>query len=303
MNLTSLISEINQLGKNLGQVQNIEHANISDFHWFNIIGAAEEKLISDKAFTGIDLDPLVALAKAHSEMVERKIFTMGNKLGLDSCLTERSDGFAAYPNNLGIKSIEKARDNALGEAIERFGWAKWWDDQDTAYKHNIFTLGEFSKKYFEASKLLIEIDSQTPIEKVHVIIPEFSNYKKYQLIILVAEISSGLVTGGACGLHSSREKIIIRAASELFRHALVHIQDKAKPEVMSPYEERLLYFLSSKGLAKFYNRLDFKGIKKLKFPELVIDQQVPIASSHVVYRCLFKDQPPFIGGPVDRMCL
>ena len=157
MSLKALVSDIKAMSSNLSNVQNIEHAKISNFHWFNIIQTKEDRLISDKAFTGIDLDPATALAKANSEMIERKVFSIGHGLGLESCQTERSDGFAAYPKKMGLLSVEKARENALAEAIERYAWANWWDDRDISYSHKTYSLSEFNEIWSTAASMLSEI--------------------------------------------------------------------------------------------------------------------------------------------------
>ncbi len=303
MNLRNLVTNIKAISSNLNDVQNIEHAKISSFHWFNIIQTKEDRLISDKAFTGIDIDPATALAKANSEMIERKVFSVGHNLGLRSCLTERSDGFAAYPKSMGLLNIEKARENALAEAIERYAWANWWDDHDISYSHKMYSLSEFTEIYSTPAKMLTEINTVSPVKKIHVISPDFTNHTDHQLIILVAEIKNGLVTGGACGKIADINLIMVRAMSELFRHALVSIQNKQQPKILSLYEQRLLYFLTSEGLNTFYERVRHNGSKQVVFPKLAFDEIIPIESTHTVYRCLFENQPQFIGGAIDRMCL
>lgn len=303
MNLLNLVRHVQSISKDLGGVQFIEHAKISEFHWFNIKVQVENRLISDKAFTGIDLNPLVALSKACSEMVERKSFSIGHELGLRSCQTERSDGFAAYPKNPGTLSQQKARENALAEAIERYAWANWWDDLEIAYSQKTYSLDEFKNVFPSAAKMMAEINSATPVKTIHIIIPEFSNYADHQLIILVAEIQDGLVTGGACGKILDIDNTLVRAMSELFRHALVAIQNRELLMVLNFYERRLLYFLSPEGLSTFFKRISLRGNKQISFPKLSIDEIIDVESTHIVHRCLFENQPAFIGGAVERMCL
>lgn len=305
MSLKALVQSLQQTKAQLKNIQDIEYSKIGDFYWFNLIQTKEDRLITDRTFTGFDRKPELALAKATSECVERSSFSAGHKQGLKSCNTERSDGFAAYPN-IGIDADlakSKARDNALNEALERFAWATWWDDTDVSYAHKIFSIEEFAMQYLDCSKVLLEIYQQRPIVKIHLIRPEFENYTDHQLNIVIVQFIDGVVTGGACGKLADELNTMTRAISELLRHALVLIQNKNKPIELSFYEKRLLYYASAGGKQSFYKRLTYSGSKKIIFPCLAIDEKIPSAESHTVYRCLFENQPAFIGGAVERMCL
>ena len=305
MSLKMLVQSMQQTKAHFRDIQNIEYSKVADFYWFNLIQTKEARLITDRTFTGFDRKPEVALAKATSECVERNSFSAGYKQGLKSCSTERSDGFAAYPN-IGIDNDlarSKARDNALAEALERFAWASWWDDASVAYAHKTFSIEQFSIQYLECSKVILEIHQQRPIVKIHLIQPDFENYTAHQLNIIVVEFIDGVVTGGACGNLNDELRIMTRAISELLRHALVLIQNKNKPVELSFYEKRLLYYASPDGKRSFYRRLAHSGNKKIFFPYLVIDEKIPSAETHSVHRCLFENQPAFIGGAIERMCL
>ncbi len=305
MSLKSLVQSLQKNSDQLKSLQNIEYSQISNFYWVNLVQTTEDRLISDRTYTGFDANPEVALAKAISECVERNAFIAGDKLGLESCNTERSDGFAAYPK-LGITdelAQEKARENALSEAIERFAWATWWDDIHVSFKYADFSLKTFEIEYADHARIISEINNQKEIIKIHVIRPEFQSYGQYSLNIVVVEFSDGIVTGGACGKLEDELNVMTRATSEMLRHALVLIQNKPKPIQLSLYEERLLYYGSPQGKQSFYNRISQIGKKKITFPALYIDEKIPSVDTHSVYRCLFEDQPPFIGGAVERMCL
>lgn len=305
MSLKTLVQSLQKTKTQFKNIQDIEYSKIADFYWFNLIQTKEDRLITDRTFTGFDHKPEVALAKATSECVERNSFSAGHKQGLMSCNTERSDGFAAYPN-IGIDSDSapsKARENALDEALERFAWATWWDDVDVSYVHKTLSIDDFAAQYFECSKVLSEIHDQIPIVKIHVIRPDFKNYSDHLLNILVVEFKNGVVTGGACGNVANDVGVMTRAISELLRHALVLVQNKVKPVELSFYEKRLLYYGSPDGKQSFYKRLRYLGCKKINFPVLAIDEKIPSVDSHSVHRCLFENQPAFIGGAVERMCL
>ena len=191
----------------------------------------------------------------------------------------------------------------MSEAIERFAWATWWDDINISFDHTEFLLEDFQLKYPIQSKILYEINVQKKIQKIHIIQPKFQNYTDHTLYIVVVEFDDGIVTGGACGKLGDEDSIMTRAVSELLRHALVLIQNKPKPQTLSLYEERLLFYGSQDGKKSFYKRINNHGNKKIIFPDLAIDEKIPSVDSHSVHRCLFINQPPFIGGAIDRMCL
>ncbi|MEQ1665165.1 MAG: hypothetical protein ABL927_07310, partial [Bdellovibrionales bacterium] len=200
----------------------------------------------------------------------------------------------------------QARENALCEAIERYAWAKWWDEEKTKYL--ISNLDLLDRSYWGESYSLVEkIKSILDIEQIIEINPKFTPYDDKELIILVAHIKNhGVVTGGACGDRTVRAKTLARASGELFRHILAAkkiLDQKATPA--SFYEKRLAYLFSSNGLKQFNNRVSIQGQNPIILPELIIDEEIPHSYSEIVsvYRCLFKDQPPFVGGLLERMCL
>lgn len=288
-----------------GPAEAVEVAQIRDVYWFSILAEARKSLISDRVFSGFDVRPEVAFSKAVSERIERMAFQSGFERGLRSCQTPRSDGFAAFPRcELGAEA--KARSSALSEAIERFVWARWWDDTETAYE--IETRSDWpvlENELGAAGSLLAELRSELDLVKLHVIRPAFSGAPGKELVILVAELANGVITGGACGEASERGSTYLRAACELFRHGLVLVQKRAVEADLSFYERRLLYFASAEGLASFRRRIATNGNSHVQLPGLSIDEEIShdFSQSHVVRRCLFEGQPPFVGGALERMCL
>jgi len=246
------------------------------------------------------------LKQGVSEKVEREAFLSGYRRGLRSCLTERSDGFAAHPLT-SVRAKNLAREAALNEALERFVWATWWDHEPVAYSVQTHEIAPgIEKEIGIAGGMLLELEKRLPMRRLNIIAPnfQFSTGGK-EVLILVAETESGVITGGACGDRGDREKTLLRAAAELVRHALVLVQGKTRVGSFSFYEKRLLYFASPEGREKFRKRLSVQGSETILLPELSIDEEVSHSgeNSHVVYRCLFRDQPPFVGGALERMCL
>ena len=294
---------IELLPTELRNLVTIEHTQIAEFHWFNLVSEKNESLISDRVFTGFDKDIDTAFSRAVSEMVERKSFSSGKNAKLRSCATQRSDGFAAFPISSDLKlAAQKARDNALNEAIERYAWATWWDQHQIEYIHEKYSTQEFCNNFRCLKKLFIELNQKLEFDSIHLIEPGIHDSDK-KLIITVAEFNGGVVTGGACDDKDKSETILVRAFSELLRHALVVIQNKQRPTHLSDYEKRLLFFASETGKCSFYKRISQNGTLKIKLPPLETDTQVPSNKTHYVHRCLFQNQPPFIDENFERMCL
>lgn len=294
---------IKLLPTELRNLVTIEHTQIAEFHWFNLVSEKNDSLISDRVFTGFDKDIDTAFSKAVSEMIERNSFSSGNKAKLRSCATQRSDGFAAFPIASDLKlAAQNARDNALNEAIERYAWATWWDQHQIEYIHEKYSTQDFCSKFRCLKKLIIELNQKLEFDSINLIQPGIQDSDK-KLIVIVAEFKGGVVTGGACDDKDRSESILVRAFSELLRHALVVIQNKQRPLHLSDYEKRLLYFASEAGKYSFYKRISQNGILKIKLPPLETDTQVPSNKTHYVHRCLFQNQPPFIDENFERMCL
>ncbi|MGE4234600.1 MAG: hypothetical protein AB7F43_14870 [Bacteriovoracia bacterium] len=308
MSNAALVNQIYQTFSGANIPEDFEYAKIGAVYWVNIVQSKTAELITDKIYSGFDTNFTIAASKAISEKTEREAFQFGFDVGDESCQSERSDGFAVMPRNH-IQAQEVARENALNEAIERYVWAKWWDNKEVSFKHEILKLSDLSKDTFgPAIDLLNELSKKIDIINLHLIIPQIAGATDKELLIYVAELKDGVITGGACGAVNDRQKTNLRAISELFRHGLVLVQNpglsKASEEATF-YERRLFYFASIAGYKKFYDRINQLGTTAVTLPRLAIDFEIshPKEKSFVAYRCLFENQPPFIGGAIDRMCL
>ena len=102
-----------------------------------------------------------------------------------------------------------ARENAYAEALERFAWAKWWDERKTG-----FLITPFDQTCFwQDSKMklllkqfgeLVSLDSLKVIEL-------FTNDKDHCVLILIAKVKGyGYISGGAAGQANQQEKTILR---------------------------------------------------------------------------------------------
>lgn len=71
------------------------------------------------------------------------------------------------------------------------------------------------------------------------------------------------------------------------------------------YDERLIFFASGQGNDLVESRLNSSSKNNLLLPDLIYDQAVPHTFDNLVYvhRCLFENQPLFIGGDLARLCL
>ena len=97
----------------------IEISTVADYCFANLYDELNSEIICESVATGFDKNPDVALSKGISEFYEGKAFKEGYSKNLQSCRTERSDGFAAYPLSSKIDARAFARENARNEAIER----------------------------------------------------------------------------------------------------------------------------------------------------------------------------------------
>ena len=293
--------------KDLGVLpKNMEYTKVGSLFWVNVYDSLESEVINQTVNSGFDKDLTTAIVKAMTERIERKAFTEGSDNKHPSCLTERSDGFAAYPT-YEPNHKELARENALNEAIERFVWATWWDNIEVQYTNesisvtNDSELKEISDFLNETAKL-VKIKSD-----LRVIRPDFKNFPDKEVIILIAELEDGgVVSGGACGSRKDSDTTLVRAASELARHLLaVEKMKKDNLPATSFYEERLKYFSTVAGQNCFSQRISHVGSEPVELPKLVTDSAVPNSFESVVYthRCLFENQPPFVGGKLERLCI
>lgn len=308
MSNAALIQHVYQTFSGANTPEGFEYAQIGAVYWVNLVQRKTTELITDQIYSGFDTNFSVATSKAISEKTEREAFQYGFDNGDKSCQSERSDGFAVMPRSQANAQVI-ACENALNEAIERYVWATWWDNKEVYFKHETFKLSDLSIDAFgPALDLLNELSKKIDIVNLHLITPQIANAADRELLIYVAELKNGVITGGACGNPNDRQKTNLRAISELFRHGLVLVQNPgvtSAGDAATFYEKRLFYFASTEGHKKFYDRINQLGTVAVTLPKLAIDTEIshPKDKNFVAYRCLFENQPPFVGGGLDRMCL
>lgn len=299
-NINSLLKELKSR-KSLPKKMDV--AKIGERCWFVCHDNEDVNIISESSSTGFSEDPSIALLKSLSERIERAAFKEGYKNQLSSCQSERSDGFAAFPKFY-ENSDEKARSSALSEAIERYVWATWWDDHEIRF--DLKTIGQVSDQFKILQHVEI-IKDQCGFEEIFVITPSIENAENHKVIILFARPRiGGFVSGGACGELSQEKETLLRAFDELYRHglALKNIKNKNLTPTTF-YEKRLAYFGLGDGNLLIRSRLEAIGTKLIQLPELKIDEPIHhnFEDLFSVHRCLFENQPPFIGGDLERFCL
>ncbi len=280
----------------------IDFSKIADRYWCAISDSAEEddSLISESTSTGFAFDRETALLKSLSERAERLSFIAGKKKSVLECLTERSDGFAAAPISM---NPEFCRTNALHEAIERFVWATWWDDQTIS---SVITCYDEFAPISQQEPYLQEAFTQLDLEKIYVIKPFFDQTSSFDVQIVFGKIKNeGFISGGACGKSGDERSTFLKALDELFRHGLAYKKYKLKDRIpKSFYEQRLIYFANGLGNSLVENRLQYQGSNKIQLPQLKFNSDIKSEiSGFNVHRCIFDNQPPFVGGDLERLCL
>ena len=281
--------------------KHIEMASVAPYFFANIYDELNSQIISESVACGFDKTPELAVFKGLSEFFEGKAFIEGQKVGLPCCQTKRSDGFAAFPLILDDNYKSNARKSALFEATERYVWSSWWDNTRIGFKIN-----ELSEQFTKSQKTFTdELQKMTPVEKIISISPQFNGTGQEQLVILIAYLKNGgVVSGGACG--QDPVLTLDRALSELFRHALaVQRIRESNLQPASFYEKRLHYFATDEGQKAVEIRLSENGTERVNITATEFDQEVPHSFSDLFYvhRVLFKNQPEFIGGKLERFCI
>ncbi len=278
-----------------------KNINASEWNGWNIISTFDTQsaqFISESVSMGISRNSELAVKKGIVEYCERQ--AIQNATDPAIFLTKRSDGFAAFPK-INLVSQGHARQNALNEAVERYLWVKWWDDGDIFFKFREQNL---------SSQTLDALKHDFNVQKVHEIVVS-DRSEKFALLILLAENSDGgYLTGGACECVESGENHLSnleeRAFGELLRHLLAFNKIKNAPlSTLSFYEQRLLGFASGRWAHKVKLRLNQCGESKIFLPNLVVDKEISHPNDDLIclYRCLFENQPVFMGGDVDRLCI
>jgi len=280
----------------------MEVSSVDSYCFANMFDEVPSGIISESVSCGFDKNPDLAVLKGLSEFFENRAFKEGFENGIESCGTDRSDGFAAFPVSETVNFKVSARKNAFQEAIERLVWANWWDDSTVGF--DLLSMDDISLNHSHI-KFVKNTNTQYGLKKILAVYPHFENVGNESLIILVGFFDDGgVVSGGACG--DNIDSTVDRALSELFRHTLAITRMRAgKGSSASFYEKRLEYFSSIAGQAMVESRLSQVGFKRIKLPTAKFDTEVPHSLSELFYvhRFLFNDQPVFIGGKVERFCI
>jgi hypothetical protein len=263
--------------------------------------------ITESVAVGFSNNSGLAILKGLTEWLERLALFEGAKNGEECCRTERSDGMAAYPVILSDFSFakENARKNAFNEALERYTWSTWWDNPRIAHKKfNIKDKSSIQSSAF--SGLISACEELIEIERIDAIIPKSpQSESRAHLVILFCYLKSGgVLTGGAAGNLVNTETWV-RAASELFRHCLAFTRILAlKSHPTTFYQRRIAHFGYGNASDFVAKRLSQSGNEQVILPSLKFDQEVKYSCSHIVYahRCLFENQPQFMGGNLERLC-
>jgi hypothetical protein len=296
--LTSVIAELK--GQN-AMPKRIDLSKIGNRYWcvasdFDVDSVS---IMNEDITTGFSNEKEIAVLKALSERAERKAFLNGFRKNILSCQTERSDGFAAMPDCL---SSDRVRDNALNEAIERYVWAYWWDHAEIAFNNVEIPT---DNPLIQNSKYLKDACKGLKIEQLFLLEPEISILDKTVKILFAKMKGLGFISGGACGPKSEGQEVLLRAFDELYRHGFAYMRSlEKKIKAKSFYENRLNFFASGSGNQIVENRLSLIGKEKISLPKLKIDNEVPSPfQGFKIHRCYFENQPMFVGGHLERLCL
>ena len=274
---------------------NIEVSNFSNLQIVNAFDSKTGEVISGDVFTGMSESPNEAILKCLSEYAERNAQEEWAASNPDLSIYG-TDGFAAFPR-FDLNAKGKARQIAYHECVERFVWANWWDN--SSFRANVAVLN------VRAQRLLSKLTLILPLRRVFLIRPEIEG-ATVDVQIFFAELETGgFISGGAAGAFDSPE-VRIRAMSELIRHGLAFVRIlKQSHTSNSLYERRLKFFASGLGTSKVLARLEKKGNSKIIIPQLIFDSEVRHSLSHLfaIHRCQLENQPLFIGGEMERLCL
>lgn len=300
---TFLLSFTSKLKEHGRLPKHIEVSSLSSGVMASVFNSAPSSVINESVFCGIDPNPSTAVLKGLVEMIERQAFTEGHKHGLVYCQTERSDGFAAFPMSVTSQATAIARENGLCEAIERYVWASWWDDPSVGHDIRSVDLDSLSV----GESLLRDLQDSLSLDSVIEVRPWNNSSERIVILYLAFLAPVGVISGGACGKIDDIEAIRYRANAELLRHGLAANRlVAAKYSDLSFYEKRLRFFgLTDAGTKLAQNRLATKGSRTIELPRLAHDNSVPHSLSELVavHRCLFENQPEFVGGELERLCL
>lgn len=275
----------------------LEFAQFHDWHLVSAYSLEDNLSISEQVTMGIDLNYEVAYAKALTEYQERNLLNGVHHVSFD--LHEKSDGVAAFPAHF-LDAKKRVRQNAYNEAVERFLWATWWDNPTVRYELMDASHLPYAKELI--AKFHLENISSIYLKHR----PSTSISSPIDLHILLAKTKEGgFITGGAAGGGQESLEIFNRAFGELLRHLVVFEAFKNGKSPTSFYEKRLWGFASGAWSELVEERLSYKGALTIELPALIVDEGIshPHDDLVLIYRTLFKDQPLFVGGALERLCL
>lgn len=282
---------------------NIEITQISNMFFVSSYNFLNSEFVSESIASGASYRKEIAIIKSLTEYIERMLSKEVSNQFKDIGIY-RSDGFAAFPTcyeNLDILKI--CRDNAFHEAYERYCWANWWDNPEFLFTvdqtlHNSSTQNSFFYSY-----LIKHFD----LENLYYILPTTNLIHQSKTIIVFAKIRNyGYVTGGAAGFSENINSIVARAFSELARHLLAFQKMKySANKNFTFYENRLFNFACGKNNFMVKQRLSTQGSKIITLPDLAFNDCFThrFKDDFILYRCLFQNQPVFMGGDINRLCI
>src|SRR5258708_2134797 len=130
---SALKNVVGVLNSNSILPKKIDITKVGSRYWVSSYDKLASEIVSESIYSGMSNSKEIATLKAFTEKIERMAFSEGWRRGLKSCQTERSDGFACLPRTY-LEAEKQVRENALNEAIERYAWANWWDNDSVAFK-------------------------------------------------------------------------------------------------------------------------------------------------------------------------
>ena len=277
--------------------KHIEFSNFHDWHLVSAYSEDDQLSISEKVTMGIDLNYEVSYAKALTEYQERTLLTGVEHFSFK--LHEKSDGVAAFPA-LFNDALKRVRQNSYNEAVERYLWANWWDNPQVRYESKEASQLPYAQELIQ----YFHLESLTSIYIKH--LPIESGTPNVDLHILVAKNhDGGFLTGGAAGGMLETREIYNRAFGELLRHLIVFESFKKNKSPKSFYEKRLWGFASGEWSKIVQERLSHNGDHILELTPLIADELIrhPHDDLVLIHRSLFTNQPHFVGGALERLCL
>lgn len=254
--------------------------------------------VSINSTCGMDTNPNLAFLKGLVEYCERISIKKLIRKDTNSKISN-SNGFAAYPKILNFSATKKARENAIGEAIERYVWPIWWNNTNISY--SIYEITKEWKFFLDRNGLF---SNRRDINKILLIAPRVdTNYKIYFIYAHIKE--KGWVSGGASGL--DQNKTIHRAMAELVRHFVGSFDLESLPDdKLDDYNRRLKFFASGEGIDLFLERISTNGSQVLKLPNLVFDSNIKVGLTNSIialHRAQFDNQPDFLTNDYKKFYL